>query len=69
MNFVCERCGHRYEIDFISYMPECPRCQSSAAEYDDGSCRNHPDRALPELLVSDALLFLGALWLITGDCE
>lgn len=69
MNFLCERCGHRYEIDFRSFTPECPCCGSGAAQLQvtpNEHIDHHPDRAFPELLVSDALLFLGALWFISG---
>ena len=84
MNFLCERCGTKYEIDFRSFTPECPRCGSGAAQLqmtpngridhvdDDNLCHrdtSEADRGLRDLPVSDVLLFLGALWLITNDFE
>ena len=71
MNFLC-KCGATFGINFISYIPECPRCGSGAPQLQmarNEDSDHHADRALRDLPVSETLLFLGALWLITNDFE
>ena len=77
MHYKCEKCGHRFPIDITDFCPDCPACGSMAVrlEMDEGSdhvnanLSRKPDRVTRDLPVSDVLLFLGALWLITNDFE
>lgn len=81
MHYKCEKCEHRFPIDISDFCPEC-RCGSMAVRLevspsegsdhvdDDNLCHrdtSKPDRVTRDLPVSDVLLFLGALWLITND--
>ncbi len=83
MNLLCEKCEHRFPIDITDFCPACPVCGSMAVRLevppsagsdhvdDDNLCHgdtSKPDR-VRDLPVSDVLLFLGALWLITNDFE
>ncbi len=80
MNFLCLSCGATFGINFISYMPECPRCGSGAAMApnenighvdDDNLCHSDtstPDRAFRDVRVGEELLFLGA-WMVFLDCS
>ena len=83
MNFLC-KCGATFGINFISYMPECPRCGSDAAMApnenighvdDDNLCHrdtsvptSFPDRALRDAPADEELLFLAA-WMVFVDCS
>ncbi len=84
MQYKCEKCGHRFPIDITDFCPACPACGSMAVRLevtpsegndhvnDDNLCHSDtskPDRVTRDLPVSDVLLFLGALWLITNDFE
>ena len=84
MHYKCEKCGHRFPIDIHDFGPECAVCGSMAVRLevtpsegsdhvnDENLCHRDSsgeDCGLRDLPLSDVLLFLGALWLITSDCE
>ncbi len=81
MQYKCEKCECRFPIDVSDFCPDCPACGSMAVRLevtplensdhvnDDNLHDHHPDRTLRDLPISDALLLLGALWLITNDFE
>ena len=83
MNLLCEKCEHRFPIDITDFCPACPVCGSMAVRLEvppsDGSGHmddnlyhvdtSKPDRIIRDPPISDVLLFLGALWLITNDFE
>ncbi len=84
MRYKCEKCEQRFPIDISDFCPDCPACGSMAVRLevtpsegsdhlDDDNLRHgdtsEADHGLRDLPVSDVLLFLGALWLITNDFE
>lgn len=84
MQYKCEKCECRFPIDVSDFCPDCPACGSMAVRLevtpggdsdhvnDDNLCHrdtSEADSIFRDLPVSDALLLLGALWLITSDFE